>query len=132
MENLTDKQKFKVNGPTIDINNRLNCIFRSFDPFNPEFFSSSGLVDLFSNCFSFFCLDRKSVDSRKSHLKNLDEVVFNASINSHSTIIISDVSIKNNIVTSIAYVHSYNLLVIKTIYHVTNIISIEAELLDVE
>ena len=37
-------------------------------------------------------------------------------------------SIKNNVVTSIAYIHSYNLPVIKMIHYVTNIIFTEAEL----
>ena len=53
MENLSDKQKLKVKGPIVDANNRLNGIFRFFDPFNPEFSPSSRLVDLFSNCFFF-------------------------------------------------------------------------------
>jgi len=118
MENLTDKQKLKVKGPIVDANNRLNGIFRSFDLFNPEFSPGSRLVDLFSNRFSFFWSDRRSVDSRKSHLKNLNEVVLNALMDSHSAIIVSDTSIKNNIATLIAHVHSYNSPVIKTIHHV--------------
>jgi len=128
MENLTDKQKLKVKGPIIDMNNRLNGTFRYFDPFNPEFSPGSKLVDLFSNCFSFFWSDRRSIDSRKSHLKNLNEVVLNALIDPHSAIIALDMSIKNNIVTLIAHVHSYNSLVIKTIHHATNVISTEVEL----
>ena len=49
-------------------------------------------------------------------------------MNPHSIIIVSDISIKNNVVTSIAYIHSYNLPVIKMIHYATNIISTEAEL----
>jgi len=49
-------------------------------------------------------------------------------MDSHSTIIVSDISIKNNVVTSIAHIHSYNLPVIKMIHYATNIISTEAEL----
>jgi len=128
MENLTNKQKLKVKGPIVDANNRLNGIFRSFDPFNPEFSPGSRLVDLFSNRFSFFQSDRRSIDSRKSHLKNLDEVVLNASMDPHSTIIVLDTSIKNNVATSIAHVYSYNSPVIKMIHHATNVISTGAEL----
>ena len=128
MENLTDKQKLKVKGPIVDMNNRLNGTFRYFDLFNPEFSPGSKLVDLFSNCFSFFWSDRRSVDFRKSHLKNLNEVVLNALIDPHSAIIALDMSIKNNIVTLIAHIHSYNSLVIKTIHHATNVISTEVEL----
>jgi len=54
MENLSDKQKLKVKGSIVDTNNRLNGIFRFFDPFNSEFYSGSRLVDLLSNCFFFF------------------------------------------------------------------------------
>ena len=49
-------------------------------------------------------------------------------MDSHSTIIVSDMSIKNNIVTLIAHIYSYNLPVIKMIHYATNIISTEAEL----
>ena len=49
-------------------------------------------------------------------------------MNPHSTIIVSDMNIKNNVATLIAYVHSYNSPVIKMIYHVTNNISTEAKL----
>jgi len=37
-------------------------------------------------------------------------------------------SIKNNVVTLIAHIYSYNLPVIKMIHYATNIISTEAEL----
>ena len=102
MENLILKQRFKVKKSIVDANNRLNSIFNSFDPFNPEFSPDNRLVDLFSNHFLFFHSDRKSVNSRKLHLRKLDEVVFNALIDHKSAIIISDVSIKNNIMTLIA------------------------------
>ena len=49
-------------------------------------------------------------------------------MDSHSTIIVSDMSIKNNVVTLIAHIYSYNLPVIKMIHYATNIISTEAEL----
>jgi len=58
--------------------------------------------------------------------------MFNTLTNSNSTIIILDASIKNNIVTSIVYIHTYNSPIIETIHHVTNIISTKAKLLDVE
>ena len=49
-------------------------------------------------------------------------------MNPKSPIIVSDMSIKNNIVTSITHIHTYNSPVIKTIHYTTNIISTEAEL----
>jgi len=54
--------------------------------------------------------------------------MFNASTDSNSAIIVLDTSIKNNIVTSIAHIHTHNSPIIKTIHHTTNIIPTEAEL----
>ena len=54
--------------------------------------------------------------------------MFNTLTNPNSTIIMSDASIKNNIVTLIAHIHTHNSLVIKTIHHTTNIISTKAKL----
>ena len=51
------------------------------------------------------------------------------SLNSLSTaIVITDASIKNNIVTSILYIYITNKLIIKTFYHIVYITSTEAEL----
>ena len=127
MKNLFPKQKLKIKGSIIDANNRLNGILKFFDLFNHKFSLGNRLVDLFSSHF-FFLSNKKSIKSRKSHLYKLNKVVFNASTDSKSTVIILDTSIKNNIVTSISHVYIYNLLVIKTIHHITNIISTKAKL----
>jgi len=128
MENITTKQKLKIKESIIDANNRLNGIFKSFDLFNREFSPINRLVDLFSSYISFLCLDRRSISFRKSHIRKLKKVVFNTSMDPNSTIIVSDVSIKNNIMTLIAHIHTYNSPIIKTIHHITNIISTEAKL----
>jgi len=44
------------------------------------------------------------------------------------TLIITDASIKNNIATSISHTHIHNKPVTKTLHHVVNVISTEAEL----
>jgi len=54
--------------------------------------------------------------------------MFNVSTNPNSAIIVLDVSIKNNIVTLIAHIHTHNSSIIKIIHHITNVISTEAEL----
>jgi len=69
MENLTTKQKLKIKRPIVDINNRLNGIFKLFDLFNLEFSLGNRLVDLFSSHISFSHSDRRSVNSKKSHQK---------------------------------------------------------------
>ena len=43
-------------------------------------------------------------------------------------IVVSDMSIKNQIAMSIAYIHIYDNLIIKTLYHTMNVTSTEAEL----
>jgi len=68
MENLISKQKLKVKGPIVNTNNRLNGIFKSFNPFNSKFSPGNRLVDLFSSCFLFSYSDRRSINLRKSHL----------------------------------------------------------------
>jgi len=50
------------------------------------------------------------------------------SLNPHLTVVVSDASIKNQVTTSISYIHSYNKPVIKTIYHAVRVISTEAKL----
>ena len=44
------------------------------------------------------------------------------------TIIVSDVSIKNNVATSIAYIHMFDKLLMKTFHHAVHVTSTEAEL----
>ena len=128
MEKLISKQRLKIKGSIIDANNRLNGIFKSFNLFNNKFSPWNRLIDLFSSHFSFYLSDRKYVDTRKIHLCKLDEVVFNALADPKTAVIVLDTSIKNNITTSISYIHTYNSPVIKTIYHTINVTSTKAEL----
>ena len=50
------------------------------------------------------------------------------SLDSLSVVVVTDVSIKNQIATSISHIHSHDKPVIKTIHHVVNIISTEAKI----
>jgi len=49
-------------------------------------------------------------------------------LDSKTVIVITDTNIKNNIASSISYVYFFNNLLKKTLYHIVNIISMEAEL----
>jgi len=111
----------------VDTNNKLNRVFNSFDLFNNELFPENRLIYLYSNCFSFYHSDKKSPNTRKTYLHHLDEIVFNTSSNSKITFVISDTSIKNQVATSIAYVHTHDSPVIKFIHHTVNITSTEVE-----
>jgi len=58
----------------------------------------------------------------------LDNTIINTSNNPYSLVIIADASIRNNVTTSILHIHLHNRLVIKTVYHVINVTTIEAKL----
>jgi len=55
-------------------------------------------------------------------------MVLESSSSSSVTIIVSDASIKNNVATSIAHIHTHDKPLIKTIHHAINITSMEVEL----
>ena len=51
-----------------------------------------------------------------------------SSENLSHTLVITDVSIKNNVATSIAHIYIHNRPVIKTLHHTVNVNSMEAKL----
>ena len=121
---LTPKQRLHLKSPLIDVDNKCNEFFPLFSFFNEEFKPENCLIDLFSDCFSF----HSHSPNIKKHIEKLDNIVFRASSNFSSTIVISDASIKNHISMSILHIHSFNKPVVKTIHRVVNITMTEAEL----
>ena len=128
IEKLTSKWRLKVKCPIVDANNRLNGVFNSFDPFNNEFSPGNRLIDIFPSCFLFYLSDRKSAETRKTYLHKLNKIVFNASTDPKTTIVILNTSIKNHVAMFITHVYIHDSSVIKTIYHAINITSTEVEL----
>ena len=59
---------------------------------------------------------------------DVDNMVLLNSSSSHTALIISDASIKNDIATSISHVHIANRLITKTVHHAVFVTSMEAEL----
>ena len=55
-------------------------------------------------------------------------MILESSSSSSITIIASDTSIKNNVTTSIAHIHTYNKSLTKMIYHAVLVTSTEAKL----
>lgn len=51
-----------------------------------------------------------------------------SSSNTNKSIVVTDASIKSNVATSIAHIYIYDKSIIKTLYHMVNIIFTEAEL----
>ena len=85
-------------------------------------------MDTFSNYFSFNTVKYKDAKARTAHLNQFKNV-YQRSSNSHDIIfIISDTSVKNNIVTSISYIQRKHNIIRKTVYHTMNISSTEAKL----
>jgi len=57
----------------------------------------------------------------------LDNMILESSLSLSIAIIASDTSVKNNIATSIAYIHTFDKSLIKTIYYTVYITSTEVE-----
>jgi len=123
---MTTKQWQKIKSSIIDTNNYLNRIFLPFDSLNHEFSPEFILIDIFSSYFSFHQANYKDKESKEAYLCNFDEIFKNVIIDLYSVVIISDASIKNNIVAS--HIHSNSNGIKKTIYQAVNIILTKAEL----
>jgi len=91
LEKLTLKQQLSLKSPVINVNNRLNGIF------------------------PFHSLNRDSEESKKSHIQKLNKLIFQVLADSKTAIVVSNVSIKNQVATLIAHIHVSNNSVIKTV-----------------
>ena len=90
----------------IDINNRFNKVFSSFDLFNKKFASSSHLIDTFHSCFFFHSSSKQNNGSIKSYIHHFDNIAIKSSSDLSYALVVSDTSIKNNIVT-LLYISIY-------------------------
>ena len=121
---LTQKQRSCLTSLLVNMDNCLNEILPSFLLFDKEFDSGKHLIDFFSDCFSFYPWSKNI----KNYINALDNITLELVSDPTSSIIISDVNIKNHVTTSISHIHLYNKLIIKTIYQVVNIFTTKAEL----
>ena len=64
---LTLHQQERIRSPIVDIDNRFNEVFPSFDSYNSEFSPGSRIIDIFSSCFSFHSFSKHSKDNLISH-----------------------------------------------------------------
>ena len=128
LDALTPNQYSKIKEPIVDMNNRFNEVFLSFDPFNKEFSPGSWLIDIFSSQFSFHLPTKQSNNNFKIHIHLLDNIALKSSSDSIYTLIVSNASIKNHVATSILHIHIHNKPVIKTLHHAVNITTTEAKL----
>jgi len=127
LNSLTKHQCGLIKGHIINMDNRFNKVFPLFDSLNPEFCFGNKIIDNFSNCFSFHLFAKSSDRSFKLRLQQLDALTIESSISVTNTLMIIDASVRNNVMSSIAYIHVHNKPVVKTLHHAVNITSIEAE-----
>ena len=106
--------------------NRFNESFPSFSPLHSEFSLGHRIIDNFLDYFSFNVHNKEKDDKYCTH--QLDKMVLESSSSPSTAIIASDVSIKNNVATSISHMHVYNRPITKTIHHVVHVTNTEAEL----
>ena len=110
------------------MDNSFNEIFPSFNSLNPEIAPGCKIIDSFSSHFSFNSFNRCNKDSLSSHSHQLDNLAISSLENPTHVLVITDSSVKNNVATSITHVHIHDKLVVKTLHHMVNINSMEAEL----
>ena len=95
LNNLTPKQWFKIKGPVINIDNRFNEVFSSFDLFNKKFPPGYCLINVFSNHFFFHTLSKQSNKSLNAHIQALDNIALTSSSDPSIALVVSNASIKN-------------------------------------
>ena len=125
---LTNHQRFLIKEHLVNSSIKSYGIFSSFSSLDPEFFPGHRIINNFSNRFSFNLANKKEKNQNKIHNQELDNIVLRCSFEPNTAFVITDTSIKNDIATSILYIHSANCSLIKTVHHASFITSIEAEL----
>jgi len=125
---LTNCQKSLIKGHLPDSHTKTLGIFPSFSPIDPEFSPGNCITDIFSYCFSFNLVNKKVENCNKIRGQELDKMVLRCSSDSQMALIITNASIKNDITTSILYIHSYNCPLVKTVHHASFVTTMEAEL----
>ena len=115
LNSLSSYQWKMIKGPIVDMNNRFNKVFPAFDPLNKEFSPGSQIIDIFPSQFSFHSSNRCSKNNYIACLCQLDELTIVSSLDPSYALVVTDTSIKNNVATSIIYIHVCDELVIKTV-----------------
>jgi len=118
------KQRSWLKLPIIDVDDKCNKFFPFFSFFNKEFNPGNRIVDIFPDHFSFYS---HSLNIKK-HIKNLEEIMLRAFSDPFLSIAMLDVSIKNQVTTSILHIHSFNKPVVKTLHRAINITIAKAKL----
>jgi len=124
---LTGCQCGLIKSHLADMNNWFNEVFPSFDPINPEFKLSNKIINCFSNHFLFHLFSKSSNCLFKSQIQQLNNIAIESSNTSLTALVVTDTSVKNNVASSIVYIHVYNNPIVKMLHHTINVMSTEAE-----
>ena len=106
--------------------------FSNFDLLNIVFHSGCRLIDIFSSCISIHNTNHSFNESKATHYKKLDEIILESSSDPKTVVIISDISIKNNIAFFISHIHFFDNTLKKTLYHAINVMPMEAKLFTIQ
>ena len=115
----------------VDTNNWLNEIFPSFNSLNKELSLGFCLVDTFFGHFSFHPVNQKDANTKITHCNRFDSIYEDSLIDQNTVSIISDASVKNNVITLVLHIHRGQDIIAKTVYHLMNIISTETKLFSI-
>ena len=112
----------------MDTNNHLNGIFPTFNSLNQEFSPRSHLINHFPDSFSFHLTSCKNANAKTAHHNKLEKLYKKSSHNQDTILIISNMSIRSNVIILVSCIQREHEIIAKTIYHAMNVLSIEAEL----
>lgn len=97
---------------------QLHCLFlENLTSKQCEFHPEFRLSNFFSSCFLFYKADCCNKESKITHCKKLDKLIFNTLSESNIVIVVSNTSIGNNIAI---HVHFFNNLLKKIHYQYQN------------
>ena len=128
VSSLTHRQETLSKGHLIDSKTKSYGIFPSFSPLDPEFTPGHRIIDNFSDRFSFNVVNKTEKGKNNRRAQELDEMALRSSSTLNTALVITDASIKNDITTSVAHIHSTICPLIKTVHHASFVTSSEAEL----
>ena len=96
--------------------------------FNKEFTLDHHLINIFLNHFSFYTSSKQSNKSLNVHIQALNNIALTSLSDFSIALVVSNTSIKNQVVTSISHIYVHNKQVIKMIYYTVNVMTTEVEL----
>jgi len=75
-------------------------------------------MDNFPDCFFFHTVDCKDTEARTTHCNKLENIFKNSFQNKDTILVISDISIKNYIATSVSHIRKGHKIIMKTVMNV--------------